>query len=81
MLKGISRTRLITLWFAIVAVAVAVAVVAGANIGVPTTAFLLALCLVPPAVMLLVWRGAPPPTIGEILYTANNTSSVKGGRS
>jgi len=31
----------------------------------------LAACVVPPAVMLLVWRGAPPPTMAEILYAVD----------
>ena len=62
MLKEISRTRLVGFWFAVVAFLIASAVATGVNIDVSTTAVLLTMCLVPRAIMLLVWRGAPPPT-------------------
>ena len=78
MLKGISRTRLMGFWFAAVAIMIASAVATGVNIPINTAALLLTVCLVPPAVVLLVWRGAPPPTVGEILYSVNQP---KEGRS
>jgi hypothetical protein len=31
----------------------------------------LAACFVPPAIMLMVWRGAPPATIAEVLHEAD----------
>ena len=31
----------------------------------------LAACVVPPAVMLAVWRGAPPLTVAEVLYAVD----------
>ena len=71
MSKGISRTRLVGFWFAALAVIIAWVVAAGVNITVSTAALLLTMCLVPPAIMLLVWRGAPPPTVGELLYSVN----------
>jgi hypothetical protein len=78
MLKEISRNRLVGFWFAAVTVIIASVVAMGVNVAVSTTAFLLTLSLVPPAILLLVWRGAPPPTVGEILYAAN---TPKEGRS
>jgi Na+/phosphate symporter len=77
MLKDITRTRLVGLWFAAVAVVIATVIVTGANVGVATTALLLALSLVPPGIVLALWPAAPPPTIGEILYTAK----TRGDRS
>jgi hypothetical protein len=71
MLKKISRNRLVGFWFAAVAVIIAWVVVTGVTVAVSTTALLLTMSLVPPAIVLLVWRGAPPPTVGEILYSAN----------
>ena len=71
MLKDITRNRLVGLWFAAVAVIIASVVAMGVNVGVSTTALLLTLSLVPPGIMLVLWRGATPPTIGEILYSAN----------
>ena len=78
MLNGISRTRLIGFWFAAGAIMIASAVAMGVNIPINTAALLLTVCLAPPAVVLLVWRGAPPPTVGELLYSVNKQ---KEGRS
>ena len=78
MLKGISRTRLVGFWFAAVAVIIAWVVATSVNIAISTAALLLTMCLVPPAIMLLVFRGAPPPTVGELLYSVN---TLKAGRS
>ena len=71
MLKEIPRTRLVGFWFAAVAFMIASAVATGVNIATSPTALLLTLCLVPPAIMLLVWRGAPPSTCGELLSAVN----------
>ena len=78
MLKEISRTRLVGFWFAAVAVIIAWVAATGVNIAISTAALLLTMCLVPPVIVLLVWRGAPPPTVGELLYSVNNQ---KKGRS
>jgi hypothetical protein len=78
MLKEISRNRLVGLWFAAVAVVIASVVAMGVNVGVSTSALLLALSLVPPAIIFVLWRDGPPQTVGEILYEANTS---KGGRS
>ena len=78
MLKEMSRTRLVGFWFAAVAVIIAWVVTAGVNVAVSTAALLLTMCLVAPAIMLLIWRGAPPPAIGELLYSVKEQ---KEGRS
>ena len=78
MLKEISRARFVGFWFAAVAVIIASLVAMGVNVAVSTAAFLLVLSLVPPAVMLLVWHRDSPPTVAEILYSAN---TPKEGRS
>ena len=71
MLKEMSRTRLVGFWFAAVAVITASVVTAGVDVAVSTAALLLTLSLVPPAIMLLLWRGAPPPTVRDLLYSVN----------
>jgi hypothetical protein len=71
MLKDITRNRLVGFWFAAVAVIIASAVAMGVNVGVGTSALLLTLSLVPPGIILALWHGAPPPTVGEILYAVN----------
>lgn len=71
MLKDISRTRLAVAWCAAVIVIGAAGVVAGMPITVGYAGLLLVICLAPPAVMLLVWRGAPPQTVAEVLYSVD----------
>jgi UPF0716 family protein affecting phage T7 exclusion len=71
MLNDMTRNRLVGLWFAAVAVVIASVVAIGVNVGVSTTALLLMLSLVPPGIILALWRSGPRQTIGEILYTAN----------
>jgi hypothetical protein len=68
MLKAMTRARLIQLWFAAVVVAIAIGVVLGASVSTSTGALLLALCLVPPAIVLLMWPGVQPPTAADVLH-------------
>jgi UPF0716 family protein affecting phage T7 exclusion len=76
MLNDITRNGLVALWFATVAVVIASVVAFGVNVGVSTTALLLALSLVPPGMMLVLWRGAAPQTVRKILYPA--TRGIEG---
>ena len=78
MLNDITRNQLVGFWFAAVAVIIALVVTMGVNVGISTTALLLTLSLVPPGIILVLWRGAPSPTVSEILHAAN---SPKQGRS
>ena len=71
MLRNITtRNRLVACWFAAVAVIVGSMVAMGVNVGVSTSAVLLTLSIVPPVIVLALWRSAPP-TVGEVLYRAN----------
>jgi hypothetical protein len=67
MLETTTRMKVIGLWFSLVAAVV----VSGALLGVPmttaTAVLLVITCIAPPAVMLMVWRGGPPPTVAETL--------------
>ena len=74
MLKGLSRTRLVGAWLAAVIAIGAVSIVAGATISLSNVELLLVAGLLPPAVMLLVWRGDPPVTVAELLHTVNRPS-------
>ena len=72
MLKNISRGRLVGAWFAAVAVAFALSIfIGGATMTVGGAQLWLVACLVPPAVMLLVWPSAPAATVAELLYTVD----------
>ena len=71
MLERTTRMKIIGLWFSLMAAVV----VGGALLGVPmttaTAVLLVITCIAPPAVMLMVWRGAPPPTVAEILHVVD----------
>jgi hypothetical protein len=69
MLKEMTRSRLIQVWFAAVALGVVAGVAFGAAVTVGTGAMLLALSLVPPAIVLLVWPGVEPLTAAEVLHS------------
>ena len=68
MFRSITRGTVIGLWIAALVVLAAVGVFAGVALTLDNGALWLLACLAPPSVMLMVWRGAPPPTVAEILY-------------
>jgi hypothetical protein len=71
MLKHITRNRLVGCWFGAVAAFIATVIATGVNVGVSTSALLLTLSLVPPGIILTLWRDASPSPIAEVLYAAN----------
>ena len=71
MLKDLSRARLAGAWCAVLVVIGSLGVAAGAPVSTGNFGLWLAACLVPPSVMLVAWRGAPPLTIAEVMYAAN----------
>jgi hypothetical protein len=76
MLKEL-RTRLACLWIAAVIVLAACSVVFGLSVSASSGELWLMACVIPPAVMLLVWPSAPV-TIAESLHAVNGP--VKEGR-
>ena len=74
MWKSISRTQWVSGWCGAVAVVAAASVVSGVGMTVSAAELWLVACLAPPAVMLLVWRGAPPATVAELLHHVNRPS-------
>ena len=72
MLNNISRRQLLTAWFAIVVIAIAVSVVAGPVPSLSTVALLLMASVMPPAVFLMVFRGAPPLSVAELLHEVDS---------
>ena len=67
MLKRMTRSRLIQVWFAAAALIVVAALAMGASVTVETGVLLSTLCLVPPVIVLMLWPGVQPPTVGEVL--------------
>ena len=73
MMKDMTRSRLIQVWFAAVALVIVASVALGAAVTIGTGAMLLALCLVPPAIILMLWPGVQTPTIAEVLHDAEGS--------
>jgi hypothetical protein len=71
MLTEVSRVRLVGVWCAAVLVIGACGVVLGMPITLGYAGLLLVLCVVPPAVMLLVWGGPRQQTVAEMLYSVD----------
>jgi len=66
-----TRTRVIQLWFVAVAVAVAAGIAFGVGVTASTAVLLVAGSLVPPVILLVMWRDAPPPTVAEVIHAAD----------
>ena len=73
MLNDMTRSRWIQVWFAAVALVVVASVALGAAVSIGTGALLLALCLVPPVIILLLWPGVQTPSIAEVMHDAERS--------
>lgn len=67
MLNNMTRARVIQVWFVVVGLAVVSAVAFGVQMTFATVGMLLALGLVPPVVLFLLWPGAQSVTAGDVL--------------
>ena len=67
MLSNMTRTRVIQVWFAAVALVVVTAVAFGAEMKVSTGGMLLTLSLVPPLIVFLLWPPAQTLTAGDVI--------------
>jgi hypothetical protein len=75
MLKHMSRMRVAVAWCVAVVVVGAISVLTGGTaITLANGGLLLMVGLIPPAIMLLVWRGPPPLTIAEVLHSTGEPS-------
>jgi hypothetical protein len=77
----ISRGWVAGAWLAGGVVIAAVGIAAGAPLTLGMLELVLTACLVPPAVMLLIWPSAPTQTVAELLHITDEVASTKGGRS
>jgi hypothetical protein len=68
MLRNMTRTRVIQVWFAAVALVVVAAAALGAKVNVGTGGMLLTLSLVPPLVVFLLWPRPQPLTAGDVIH-------------
>jgi hypothetical protein len=62
-----TRAKVIQVWFAAIGLMVVAAVAFGAQVAVGTAGLLVALSLVPPAVVFMLWPGTPSLTAAEVL--------------
>jgi len=68
MLKEMTRSRVIQIWIVGVTLIAVASIALGASISVSTGALLLALSVVPPAIVLLLWPGPRSATAADVLY-------------
>jgi hypothetical protein len=68
MLKDITRSNVLQIWFAAIVLLVLAGAALGINLTIGTRALLLILSVVPPGVLLVLWRGVQPPTASDVLY-------------
>jgi hypothetical protein len=73
MLNDTTRSKWIQVWFAAVALVVVASIALGAAVTIGTGAMLLALSLVPPAIILMLWPRLRTPTIAEVLQDAERS--------
>ena len=71
MSRSINRRTVIGVWLAVLVAVAGAGALSGMSITIGTSVLWLFACVVPPAVMLMVWRGAPPPTVAEILHAVD----------
>jgi hypothetical protein len=69
-----TRARLITTWYTAAALVVVAALALGAAVTVSTGAMLLALAMVPPMLVILIWPGVHPLTASDVIHGANRRS-------
>lgn len=70
MLKALTRSTVIQVWFVGVAIAIAGGLASGVEVTMSTGVLLAASSLVPPAILLFLWREAPP-TVAEVIDSAD----------
>lgn len=71
MRKSITRNTVIGAWLAALALIAVAGTLSGVSITFGSSALWFVVCVVPPAILLMVWRGAPPPTVAEILHSVD----------
>ena len=67
MLNSMTRARAIQVWFVAVGLAVVTAVAFGVQMTFATAGMLVALAVVPPIVLFLLWPGPQSVTAGDVL--------------
>ena len=69
-IRRLTRMRVIQIWFAGVLLAGVAAIASGVAVTVGTVVTLLAVCLAPPAVLLMLWPSDTVSTMAEAIHDA-----------
>jgi hypothetical protein len=64
---GLTRSKLLAIWFTVVILAVVAGIAAGAHITTGTGVLLSGLALVPPVIVWMLWPSARSLTAGDVL--------------
>jgi hypothetical protein len=71
-LLHVTRSRVIQVWFAAVLLIGVAGIALGITVTTGTAAVLLAMCLVPPAVVLMLWPSDRASTMAEAIHNAKS---------
>lgn len=71
MWNGMTRARVIQIWFVAVLLVVLGSIVLGASVTGSTAISLLILAAAPPVILLFMWPGQQPPTASEVIHSAD----------
>lgn len=77
-----TRNRVLALdaWLALCVGIAGAGAMSGSAFTLSAGAFWFAACVVPPTVMFMVWRGAPPLTVAEVIHAVDGGSHVTSQR-
>jgi ABC-type antimicrobial peptide transport system permease subunit len=68
----VTRSKVIQVWFAAVLLVTVGGIALGITVTIGTAALLLAMCLVPPAVVVMLWPSDKASTISEAIHDAKS---------
>ena len=71
MFQSLNRPVAVGIWSALLFCVAGAGALAGVPITAAAASLWAAACVVPPAIMLMVWRGAPPQTVAEVLHAVD----------
>jgi len=71
MFQSITRPIAVAIWCVLLLIVAGVGALAGVPITPAASSLWVVACVVPPAIMLMVWRGAPPQTVAEVLHAVD----------
>jgi len=71
MLRSLNRRNLLAAWVGVLLAIAGAAALSGVSLTIDNSALWFAVCVVPPVVMLMVWRSDAPPAMQEVLYAVD----------